>query len=229
MHEILPYKSGETDEMVLVRRWMIKRMNGVTASKMKENGIVYPRNYGVALPEIRLMAEKLPHTCDMADRLWNEKIRETLLLATLIYPAAQFSKEKAEEWLRSVDNMEMVEQISRNLISKLDYLESAVFEWIHSDNSWVFAVGFYAVALADHQFDFTPKAMLEKVALTAPQRNTMQGSRAVALFLRKAGCINKEEAQRILKQTEPFSRSGKDSEHFIYEEVKTDLTYRFGL
>jgi 3-methyladenine DNA glycosylase AlkD len=229
MHEIFPSAPSDNREIAAIKRSLFLRMNGETSAQMKKNGVFYRRNYGVAIPEIRLLADALPHTAELAEGLWNEKIRETMLLATLLYPPESFTAEKADAWIEAIDNMELVEQLSRNLLAKAAFADPEVIRWANSFNPWRCATGFYAAALFRGTLDTATQLRLEQLAMDCPLRDLLPVNRAIALFFRKTGAKHTDEAARILSLVRKFEKSDNQAERYIYEEVNTDLTYRFGL
>ena len=136
-------QNNELDKSVQeIRRKIRTLMNGVVADSMKDKGIVYKKNFGVDLPHLRDLARKYPPGHDLAQRLWALQIRETMILATLLEPADTFAESMAGEWMQSVNNIELVEQICMNLFSKLSYGSQLAIRLIHVDQKWSRITGF---------------------------------------------------------------------------------------
>ena len=64
------------------KRRFRKARNGVVAASMREKGITYRVNFGLTLPLLRRIAASIPPQKELADRLWNESVRESKMLAT---------------------------------------------------------------------------------------------------------------------------------------------------
>jgi 3-methyladenine DNA glycosylase AlkD len=212
-----------------IKRMIYLKMNGVTVEQMEKSGVHYGKNYGVSLPEIKQLSSRYSKNVTLARALWSEKIRETMLLATYLCPEADLDANLVEKWVEDVDTLELAENISRNLLCRLSFIGIKAEEWTQSDNSWKYAVGFFCAAFGLHQFSQDQK---QKMLLRLKHCNFMNEVpvyRAVALFLRKFGGENAATAKDILAFVSPFEASPNRAEGYIYEEVQTDLKYRFDL
>ena len=117
-------------------------MNGVVSDQMKAMGVHYKQNFGVAIPRLKEIARKYIPNHDLAQRLWLLQIRETMILATLLQPAEQFTPAIANKWMESITQIEMVEQLNMNLLSKTSFARELALEFIKSDNIWHQITGF---------------------------------------------------------------------------------------
>ena len=75
-----------------IKRKIRLSMNGITSESMESGGIVYKKNFGVAIPRLREIAREYNPDHDLAQRLWMLKIRETMILATLLEEPEKFKK-----------------------------------------------------------------------------------------------------------------------------------------
>ena len=105
-------------------------MNGETSKSMREKGIDYHLNWGVALTDLNTMAKDYGKDYALAVELWKENIRECKILATLIMPAEDMKADLAELWLEQAPNQEMAEMLAFNLFQHLEYAPVLAFEWI---------------------------------------------------------------------------------------------------
>lgn len=109
-------------------------MNGPVSTAMRERGLTYKVNFGVELPRLKEWAEVLPHTHELAQRLWREDIRECRLLAGLLQPVETFDAELAEFWMDSMRFPEEAECTSMHLFSRLPDASVYAFRWIAHPN-----------------------------------------------------------------------------------------------
>ncbi|MGL4993618.1 MAG: DNA alkylation repair protein [Bacteroidales bacterium] len=116
-------------------------MNGVTSSYMRDKGLNYKLNFGVALPTIKQIAKKYTGDIELAERLLTENVRESIIVATLIYPLESISLDKAREMASRIEHLEIAEQFSMNIFSKLPQAETLVIEWLNSDSKMLRVVG----------------------------------------------------------------------------------------
>ena len=73
-------------EIKAIKRRLMLSMNGIVADSMTEKGLKYKQNYGVELMVLAQMAQTRRKSVELADRLWLEGIRETIILSVLTYP-----------------------------------------------------------------------------------------------------------------------------------------------
>ncbi|MDO4715390.1 MAG: DNA alkylation repair protein [Bacteroidales bacterium] len=110
-------------------------MNGPVSTAMRERGLTYKVNFGVELPRLKTWAEVLPHTHELAQRLWREDIRECRLLAGLLQPIETFDAELAEFWIDSIRFPEEAECTSMHLFSRMSDASIYAFRWIAHPNT----------------------------------------------------------------------------------------------
>ncbi len=115
-------------------------MNGVTSALMREKGVKYKLNFGVAIPRLRQIAAAYSSDEALAGALWEENVRELKILATLLYPPEKFNQ--ASFWVKDIENLELAEQAAMNLFCKLPDALHFASEWIESGDYYVKISGF---------------------------------------------------------------------------------------
>ena len=108
-------------------------MNGVISTSMRNKGMDYKIIFGLSLPQLRSLSEKYSHNQEVATRLWSENIRESKLLATMIYPANEMDIEVAKTWIDEIKYSEVADIASMFLFSKLTYAEQLCLEYVNSE------------------------------------------------------------------------------------------------
>jgi 3-methyladenine DNA glycosylase AlkD len=212
-----------------IKKKIYLKMNGVTVEQMERSGVCYPKNYGVSFPEIRQLSGRYAKNSVLAQALWREKIRETMLMATFLYPETGFDESQADKWVEDVATLEMAENISRNLLCRLAFIGAKSEEWVKSDSVWKCAVGFFCAAFGLDRFSQDQRQNMLQQIKQSVLLNEVPVYRAVALFLRKLGGQDVQAANEVLVFVSPFEVSSGRAERYIYEEVQTDLKYRFDL
>lgn len=109
-------------------------MNGIISTSMRNRGMDYKIIFGLSLPQLRTLAEKYSPNQEVAIRLWNENIRESKLLATMIFPYSEMSIDIAKEWIEDIKYSEVADIASMYLFSKLPYAEQLCLEYVNSEN-----------------------------------------------------------------------------------------------
>lgn len=136
-----------TDERLKeIKQTFRTMMNGETARSMRSKGVTYRLNWGVALPDLRRMAEDYGHDPSLAIALWKEDIRECKILATMIMPAADMSPELAELWLEQTATQEIAEIAAMNLYQWLPDAATLAFRWIAREGDLWQVAGYCTLA-----------------------------------------------------------------------------------
>lgn len=200
-------------------------MNGVAADSMRQHGLIYKKNYGVAIPRLREIAAELSSNHDLAQRLWLLKIRETMILATLIQPAGTFTKEQAFEWLNDCTNSELIEQINLNLFRHLEYAPELAMHCISSETTnhkiagYILALRIAGNLPTDLQHQVTLKAIDDAETNEIRLANCIAG--CLARFCRK----DTATAMGIFESIQYFNISDLNGKKLIYESVKHELIF----
>ena len=136
-----------TEEKVKqIKRSFRLLMNGETSKYMRENGIDYHLNWGVAFSDLRMMAEEYGKDYHLAVQLWMENIRECKILATLIMPAEEMTPQLVDLWMGQAQTLEMAEMLAHNLFQHLDFAASMAFQWIASSLTLHQVCGYHIIS-----------------------------------------------------------------------------------
>jgi hypothetical protein len=123
------------DTLKQIKRSFHTRMNGVASQSMRQKGLDYKVNWGVALPHLREMAAEYQPSYSLAVELWKENIRECKILATMLMPPAEMPEQLVELWMEQTKSQEIAEMAVFNLYQHLDFAPQLAFRWIASDDS----------------------------------------------------------------------------------------------
>lgn len=139
------------DEQIYNRLKEIKRsfpqmMNGVAAQSMRDKGLKYYINWGVALPSLREKAKEIGYDYELAIALWKENVRECKILATLVMPADVILPEVVDIWMEQTMHMEIAEQASLNLYQHLPFAAEKAYKWIASEQEIYQLCGFHVLS-----------------------------------------------------------------------------------
>lgn len=134
------------DTLKQIKRSFHTRMNGVASQSMRQKGLDYKVNWGVALPHLREMAAEYQPSYSLAVELWKENIRECKILATMLMPPAEMPEQLVELWMEQTKSQEIAEMAVFNLYQHLDYAPQMAFRLIASDDSIRQLSGFQLLA-----------------------------------------------------------------------------------
>ncbi len=221
------FTNSEIDRKISqIKKKIYLLMNGELSSSMKKSGLIYPKNYGVNIIKIREIAQDIEKDHDLAQRLWQLDIRETMILASLLQPVDTFTQEIAAKWLERVHNIELAEQLSINLLRHLDYAPELSISYIQSSNIQTKILGFTLASWLYESFtDEAIQAIIDEVLeLDYQQENTLLYNK-IALCLAKLCRKNKETAHLIFNSTADFGKDDKHPQKHIYLTIKQELIF----
>jgi Predicted DNA alkylation repair enzyme len=208
-----------------IKRTIRLSMNGIVADEMAKKGIVYKKNYGVNIPRIKEIAKSYQANHDLAQRLWLLQIRETMILATLLEPVDKFDKSTASEWVKSFNQVEIIEQCCMNLFCKLTYAKELSLDLINSNSFWTQITGIILAARIYKQFDENNIRKITNQLLVSDQINELHFYKATALCLSRFCRNSKEIATYILKEIDPLLQSSSIGQQYIHNEVKQEILF----
>lgn len=127
--------------------WVISlvklHMNGATTAQMENGGIHYRLNYGVGIPHLKQLSKRIPNSYELAERMWFQEIRETMILATIVVPADEMTAERCHEWAEKITNKDIVERSSMFLWWRLPVINDLLPLWFKSPNQFLKATGMF--------------------------------------------------------------------------------------
>lgn len=208
-----------------IRRKIRLSMNGIVSDQMTQNGIIYKKNYGVAIPRIKEISKSYTPNHDLAQRLWDLQIRETMIMATLLEPIDKFTDEIAQKWMETFSQIEIIEQSCMNLFCKLPSAVSLSIKWIQSDKSWNQITGCILAARIYDKFNGNEITDVIQKCLELSDTNNLHLYKAITLCLSRCCRKDKQVATYILKEIEAFSASSLISQQYIYNEVKQEILF----
>lgn len=200
-------------------------MNGVVSDKMRDSGIEYKQNYGVAIPRIRQIALEYTPNHDLAQRLWSFKIRETMILATLLQPVDKFPINDALLWLAEVNQNELAEQLVMNLLVKTDFAEELILTCLNSQNMWMQVCGFLLAARLYNKISVETQALVIQHAFEKSHIDDLHVYKSIATCLGRF-CRNGKSVQQAInsKIESDFSLSSV-GHNFIKQEVNQEILF----
>ena len=212
-------------QIVEIRRKIRLSMNGKVSERMTEYGIVYKQNFGVSIPQLREMAKSHAKNHDLAQRLWSLKIRETMILATLLADEEKFSLENAFDWLADCNQMELVEQMCMNLFCRLPYANQLCTKLTQSDKFWEKITGFVLSARIYQQLNNDEIALLISEAVENSATEEFYLYKSIALSLARISRKNRSTADFILQKIKDFEHSENIGQRYISYEVKEEIAF----
>jgi len=200
-------------------------MNGIVSDKMIQSGIHYKKNYGVSIHRIKEIAFLYTPGHELAQRLWDLQIRETMIMATLLEPVESFHPDLAHKWAGSFNQIEIIEQACMNLFSKLSYSNNLCLEWIHSDKVWIQVTGFLLAARIYTVLNQREINEIIQGAIGYSITDNFHLYHAVSVCLIRFCRKDTMTATAILKEMIAISHSSYVGQQFISNEVKQEILF----
>jgi 3-methyladenine DNA glycosylase AlkD len=169
---------------------------------------------GVSMPEIRKIARQIGTDHKMAGKLFDSKIHEARILATIIADKEKLTEVEMEKWVKTFDSWDIVDQCCMNLFDKMELkrINKKISEWAKRDEEFVRRTAFSLIAA----FAFHDKKTDDKVFLrffpliekySIDERNFVK--KAVNWALRGIGKRNKKLNAEAIKLAKEISKIGE--------------------
>jgi len=198
------------------------RENGPAVDAMERMGMKYNRNFGVAISDLKTIANKYKPNHELAKTLRNKDIRETRLLAEIIEDANLVSEKDVENIVFNIDTIELAEQTCINLLEKLDFAEEKAIEWIKSEKEFVITTAFILISrIALLKKDKTDNYFIEILPFAEKQseNNSIFVRKAISRALRQIALKNRSLKSDVLLTCENIKNKNSQLANIIIEEV----------
>jgi 3-methyladenine DNA glycosylase AlkD len=212
-------------QLTEIRQKIRLSMNGIVSEQMTFKGINYKKNFGVNIPRIKEIAKNYFTNHDLAQRLWELEIRETMILATLLMPTQELSIENALKWTDHINNIELVEQSCMNLFCKLQNANILCLKCVQSPNIWQKITGFVLAARISRELTSSEIHTILEMSIQISETVNFHLYKAVALCLSRLCRKDKDMAMYILNEIQEFEQSTIIGQQFIMAEVKQEILF----
>lgn len=128
-----------------IKKELRAAMNGIASAKMREAGCPYKIIFGIELPRLQAIAQEFEPNHQLAQQLWNENIRESKLLATMLMPTDNFYEEIADIWAEEIVSAEVAQIAAMQLFVRLPYASTKAFEWIATESEMKQLCGYLVI------------------------------------------------------------------------------------
>ena len=160
---------------------------------MSKFGIQTSSALGISIPRLRTLARKTGMNHGLALKLWNVRIHEGRLLATMIDDPSQVTQAQMEEWASGFDSWDLVDNCCGNLFDKTPFAVTKAREWSSRTEEYIKRAGFVLMAeMAVHDKKASDTMFLEFLPViireASDERNFVK--KAVNWSLRQIGKRN---------------------------------------
>lgn len=214
-----------------LRKKLRTRENGPASEAMEKLGIKYNRNHGLAIREIKTMAEAYKYNHELAIELHFKDIRELVLMSFMIENPETVECSQIEQWLKELKDTEQAEQIAINLIAEADNCYAKLIEWSEIDNDYAKRAVFISIArIAMTKPEGLNNSDFEKyihLCVLKSDEEYVNIAKAISWALRRIGRLNKYLREQSLQAIEQIKKQNFTNSQLIYDEVYFELNDEF--
>ena len=162
-------------------------MNGIASRAIRESGMGYRLAFGIELPRLREIAKGFTPDRHLAMALWQENIRETKMLAIILFPLSEFDADMADIWVTDLvpEQAEIAQLLAMDILSHLPSAADLAFRWMADERMMRQLCGFLVITRLlmqgaelspDAQAEFLDQAASALPATYLPLRKAVQNA-----------------------------------------------------
>jgi len=115
-------------------------------TSMAKLGINTDNAYGVTVQHIREISKEIGTNHEMAIELWNTKVHEARILATIIADPALADYNLLDDWADDINSWDLCDQFCNNFVYHTEFAMGKILEWSIQDEQFVKRAGFATMA-----------------------------------------------------------------------------------
>ena len=113
---------------------------------MARFGISPEKRLGVAVPELRMLAKEIGKDHQLALKLWQTKIPDAMILASMIDNPAEVTEKQMELWASDFNSWDLCDQTCMNLFDKAPFVMKKIKAWSKRKEEFVKRAAFALIA-----------------------------------------------------------------------------------
>jgi 3-methyladenine DNA glycosylase AlkD len=200
--------------------------NPESVAGMQRFGIHSKKMLGISMPTLRALAKELGKNHELALQLWNSKIHDAQILATMVDIPESVTEKQMEQWVTDFDSWAICDQCCNNLFYKNSFAYQKVIEWSKREEEYVKRAGFVLMAvLAVHDKDTADKIFLSFLPIikreSGDPRNFVK--KAVNWALRQIGKRNRILNRAAIETAKEIQKLNSKSAKWIAADALREL------
>ena len=113
---------------------------------MARYGINVDNRLGVKVPEMRKMAKEVGKDHQLAQALWETKIPDAMIIASMVAVPELVTKEQMDVWVRDFNSWDVCDLCCGALLDKTEFAYKKAFEFSKRKEEFVKRTGFVLMA-----------------------------------------------------------------------------------
>jgi len=210
---------------------ILKKLRALSNPKavvgMARFGINPENTYGVSIPNLRRMAKEIGKDHSLAQQLWDSKIHEARILASMIDDLNQVTKKQMDVWIKDFDSWDVCDQCCMNLFSKTPMAWEKAIEWTKREKEFEKRAGFVLMAcLAWYDEESSDKKFLVFLPAIKQEANDNRNyvKKAVNWALRNIGKRNLNLNKKAIETAKEVQKMDSRSAKWIASDAIRELT-----
>ncbi len=198
------------------------RENGSVVESMNRMGLKYPRNFGVAIGELKKFAKEHKNDNEFALFLWQKDYREAKLLSLMTANPEELLPEQIDNYVAGINNVELAEQASLNLLSKIPDPIKHALSWCNEDGIYIKLTGLLVISQVTKTGNIASKDEFEKLFDILPKiaiENNFHIKRGLSRALFQISKQNEPLKVKVLKFINSVQEFNNDMALWLQEEV----------
>lgn len=198
---------------------------------MKRFGIIpNDKVYGVNVPAIRGLGKQIGRNHELALELWESKIHEARILATIIAEPDRLTGAQADHWVADLKSWDTNDQLCSNLLWKIKKPEIKINKWSKDKREFVRRAGIVLLAVLAVKDKTLPDSFFEKYFSLLKKYSIDERiyvKKAVSWALREIGKRRSEKLRlKVIKLAEKIKKLDTPSARWIASDVIRELSKR---
>jgi 3-methyladenine DNA glycosylase AlkD len=208
-------------------RWIKSQYDPKAVEGQARFAITSKNNFGVSIYKLRPFAKKIGKDHNLTIELWNTKIHDARLLATMIDEPEKVSEKQMEKWVKDFNSWNLCDQCCSNLFDKTKYAYQKVFEWSEREEEFIKRAGFVlmaALSVHDNKASNKDFEQFFPIIIRESYDDINFVKKAVNWALRQIGKRNKVLNEKAIKAALSILKTNYKSATWIAKDAIKELT-----
>jgi 3-methyladenine DNA glycosylase AlkD len=183
---------------------------------------------GIRVPVLRKLAKEVGKDHTLAQKLWNSKIHEARILASMIDDPKQVTEKQMDEWIKEFNSWDLCDQTCMNLFCQLPMAYRKAIEWTSREKEFERRAGFALMACLAWKDKKADDKKLEQFFFpyikkySTDERNFVK--RALNWALRQIGKRNLNLNKKAIEIAKEIQKIDSKSAKWIANDAIRELT-----
>lgn len=210
---------------------IISKLKKYSIPESKEDmvryGIKTEYALGVSVPNLRKIAKEIGTNHKRALQLWNTKIHEARILASMIDDPESLTEKQMEDWVKEFNSWDLCDQCCMNLFEKTKFVYQKAVEWSSREKEFIKRAGFVLMArlaVSDKKADDKQFEVFLPIIKGGASDNRNFVKKAVNWALRQIGKRNLSLNKKAVETAKEIQKMDSKSAKWIASDALLELT-----